>query len=878
MIGILSAILKLDDQMTPQLKRSAQFAAAAGAAIAAAGFAAAVGLAKAVKETIDLGSRLVDLSSKTGLSIQELQGLKFAAEQTGTSFELVTKSVQKLGRRAAAEIPDAVKSLDKLGLSVDDIVSMDPGAAFELVASKIQAVGNAAQQNAIAMGVFGLSGQEALGLINQGVAENLERFRELHVAMSDQTALAAKKLSDSLTDLNAHWTAIKTSIGGVVIPALNNIIDSFNVVVGVAKLTSATITGLVSRWLKNWALLANAIAILPGQLGATFTAVADGLGNMGIGLDQTTARLEGEAAAAFLRVTKTAEDLGAAVGGVGGVDLPILTAATIDATATTLVLASASAQLTAGLSDAEAATIRTSLAQSQHNILLEQAAEKAKELGIVAPSAIQPITIPVQENVDLTRVWADVLSETRGIFTLLGIDADTTAGKILAGFSKVFDMFNGLLGLVSKIGGLFGKGGGFNIGSLFGGGGGGNGGGIAGGLGGIGGTITGAFGSVASTIGTGLSSLAGTLAPLFTNPFTAAIGAAIGGFFLLKNLFGGRDANTVMEEAGRDMGISLTDGLAQAIFESGKNIQLFLPQIFAEGNLPVDRLAEEMGDLFSGVEQGLFSMEEAMAALGASVPDLLANFDQLGSQGQDQVERILRAAFSTGQEFAGMDQLIAQMGQSLLAAAQTGGGAFLTTMNSLGVTGQESLEFIKNFALEAGIEFEGLSEIIALLGGTLGEDLPAQVESGMGAAAGSVSALKKELLAIKSLAGSIKFDGVNVPVPGGSGGNAGGNIPSFAHGGFVPQKTLAFVGDAPGGEFIIPASKVHSTGGAGGGGGGGGPAGSTTIHVSFPGVVTANKNELANAIKDAVGVVLRDRLGGSMGAIEKNLDGTFQKS
>ena len=107
-------------------------------------------------------------------------------------------------------------------------------------------------------------------------------------------------------------------------------------------------------------------------------------------------------------------------------------------------------------------------------------------------------------------------------------------------------------------------------------------------------------------------------------------------------------------------------------------------------------------------------------------------------------------------------------------------------------------------------------------------------------------------------------------------------IPGAANEAFVPRRPgghMFRVGEGAENEYILKESTVRNLARGGGtGGGGGAPAGNTTIHVSFPGVVTANKRELANAIKDAVGLVLRDRLGNAMGSIEKNLEGTFQKS
>ena len=110
----------------------------------------------------------------------------------------------------------------------------------------------------------------------------------------------------------------------------------------------------------------------------------------------------------------------------------------------------------------------------------------------------------------------DILSETRGIMNILGVDSESTAGKIIEGFSRVFDTFNSVLGIVSKLTGLLGSGGGLlsGLGSLFGGGGGG---------------------------GAGIGGLVGGGLSLGTLGIGGLIGAGVFGVSkLIGSLFGGR--------------------------------------------------------------------------------------------------------------------------------------------------------------------------------------------------------------------------------------------------------------------------------------------------------------------------------------------------
>jgi hypothetical protein len=280
---------------------------------------------------------------------------------------------------------------------------------------------------------------------------------------------------------------------------------------------------------------------------------------------------------------------------------------------------------------------------------------------------------------------------------------------------------------------------------------------------------TGFVSSFASTASSGLSSIASTLAPLFTNPFTIAIGAGIAGFFALKSIFGGPSD---FERAGDEIGFAVGEGVQHGIvnlFEErggtiGEAITLSLGEVIkgavAEGTADFDVLSEKVADTFSLIEQGGITSAEGMAALSLSVNELVPQLDTMGAVGRDQMERLLRASFSTGQSFEGVDRAIQGMADRLVNDAQAGGEAFLQTMNTLGVTGTESLEFIKNFAAQSGVELTNLEQITALLMGQL-QGVGAAgsaAASGVQQIVGAANAAAQAVRAIPSIPGGDRGD------------------------------------------------------------------------------------------------------------------------
>lgn len=143
----------------------------------------------------------------------------------------------------------------------------------------------------------------------------------------------------------------------------------------------------------------------------------------------------------------------------------------------------------------------------------------------------------------------------------------------------------------------------------------------------------------------------GAIVPGWGHLIGAGVGALVG-------WLRGAGPAQVGEDAGRDIGAALSQSLMEEIHKSGENAQLFLREIFAEGDLGIDRLAEEVGDLFSFLERGEISQETLLGEMSELLPILIENFDELGETGKDQIDRIIDAAQQAGIDLGFMgDQL-----------------------------------------------------------------------------------------------------------------------------------------------------------------------------------------------------------------------------
>jgi len=689
-LGALQVMLQAKDNMSPALATAAKTAAVASAAVVAAVAAIAVALVAATKEVLAFADSLDNQSRATQVGVEALQVYAAAAERAGQGPAAITTAIQRMQRAIGEGTAETDRAIENLNLSIGQLKALRPQEQFELIMQRLGEIPDPAEKAANAMILLGRSGGNLLALSGDALPQLNARMRELGIVIDQETVVAVDKLEEDIDLLGrtaeAAWRRLGIGVASseqlrTAVLNVTDIMGGFNQSMGAGEtaLTSWVDNGIAFA-VKTLSVLAIALSETKALFADFVGGVFDALGALAEfagkipGFDILTdvpdpekfrimaegqkdlaasTRETADNFVALLNVTRELEppvaSLGGAVASLGGSGLPVLTAATKEAASATLVLASASAHLSTGLSDAEAASLRASLAQSQHNIDLEQAAQKAKELGIVAPSAIQPITLETLEAGAAMGELESAIGVGQQAMNLFGIESDSAFGKLIGWLDQGISMFNSVLGLLGKLtgglGGLFGGGGGgFSLGSLFGGGGDSKGGGIGGLLGGL----TSPLG-IAGLIGGGV----------------LGIGKLIGSLF-------GKSAN-IAETVERDFGAQISEGLQNALNNLSPDLSTaatlglggIINEAITSGSANFDLLTERAADTFSFLERGQITSAQAQEALNASVSALLPHLDQLGAAGVSQLERLLGASKHFGVEFEGLSQIAEFLGQSL---------------------------------------------------------------------------------------------------------------------------------------------------------------------------------------------------------------------
>lgn len=206
------------------------------AGVAAAATAAATAIGGAVKSAADYGDQLDAMSQRTGVAVEDLAKLQYAAKLSDTSAEALGSGLTKLApliSSAAAGAPESGKLFEKFGISVRNADGSVRGASDVLgdLADVFASMPDGTQKTALAVEFFGKKmGAELIPLLNSGrdglkaMGDEAER---LGLVLNKEQTKAAADFNDNLDKLAQGSKATAVAIGNFLIPSLNKMLDEF---------------------------------------------------------------------------------------------------------------------------------------------------------------------------------------------------------------------------------------------------------------------------------------------------------------------------------------------------------------------------------------------------------------------------------------------------------------------------------------------------------------------------------------------------------------------------------------------------------------------------------------------------------------------------
>ena len=201
-----------------------------------AGGAITGALTAIVMKATTTGDQFDKMSLRTGISVENLSRLKYAADLSGISIGGVETSLKFLTKGmsdASYGTGEAKKAFEELGIKIVDANNnLRPTIdVMKEAATKIAAIENPAKQAALAMEMFGArSGTDLLPLLKEGgegIDELMKKADDLGITISTKSATAAAKFNDTLGTLKASLSGVGVTIGTGLMPIIMDFINKY---------------------------------------------------------------------------------------------------------------------------------------------------------------------------------------------------------------------------------------------------------------------------------------------------------------------------------------------------------------------------------------------------------------------------------------------------------------------------------------------------------------------------------------------------------------------------------------------------------------------------------------------------------------------------
>lgn len=205
----------------------------AGSMALLGGAAALGGLAVAGKAYLDTAGELADFARATGVGVEALQELEFAAKLTGVESEELRSALQGLGKgigQAKAGTGKLAGFLGKVSPALLEQVkaAKSTDAAFELIVNAMKAIPDPARRAALAAAAFGGAGAKMVRFADDGV-EGLDKLRQeardLGAVLSADAVSGAAEAGDSIDKLFFSIKGVSNQIVGALLPVLAPLVD-----------------------------------------------------------------------------------------------------------------------------------------------------------------------------------------------------------------------------------------------------------------------------------------------------------------------------------------------------------------------------------------------------------------------------------------------------------------------------------------------------------------------------------------------------------------------------------------------------------------------------------------------------------------------------
>ena len=236
----------------------ASIKSAAGSFLAFAGVTVSIGaVVTSLKSAIDRADELRDASIRLGVGVDVLSKWSYAAKQTGTDLDGLSRGLKILSKNAIEALnPKSQQAglFSALGISKESLTDLN--VLLPQLADAFQKIPDGATKAAVAQQLFGKSGLDLIEFLNQGskgIKEFGDKLEKLGGVVTPEAAAAADKFNDDLDDLKTAFGGVANKVAQDMLPALDGFINDMNspsmrqglatVIEGLAKIITFAVQG-----------------------------------------------------------------------------------------------------------------------------------------------------------------------------------------------------------------------------------------------------------------------------------------------------------------------------------------------------------------------------------------------------------------------------------------------------------------------------------------------------------------------------------------------------------------------------------------------------------------------------------------------------------
>lgn len=184
-------------------------------------------------DAVTSADELNTLSKQTGISVEELQKMQYAAELVDVSVEDMTGAMRKL----KTKITPTNETLKKLGISATnaDGSLRDANDVFYDALKALSGISNETERDQVAMELFGKSADSLAGIIDDGGAalkEYGQQAENLGLILDEDTIDALNETNDKIEQIKGTVRATMAQVGADVASVLAPVIEKAAALIG----------------------------------------------------------------------------------------------------------------------------------------------------------------------------------------------------------------------------------------------------------------------------------------------------------------------------------------------------------------------------------------------------------------------------------------------------------------------------------------------------------------------------------------------------------------------------------------------------------------------------------------------------------------------